>query len=275
MEMTVSGFALLALALAVAGLVTGVLAGLFGIGGGGILVPVLYETFSQLGVDPAIRMQMALGTSLLVIAPTSLKSFAGHRAKGLVDETLLWRLIPWIVVGVIGGVLVARTAPSAALKAVWVVAGSLLALKMFLGRDDWRLGADIPKSLFVDAYAALVGFLSTLMSIGGAAFIVTLMTLYGRSLLSAVSTASGFGPAIAVPGIVGFVWAGFGHASVPPLSLGFVSLIGAALIIPTSLLAAPWGVRLAHGIPKRRLELAFASFLLLVALRFLASLLFG
>jgi uncharacterized membrane protein YfcA len=275
MEISVSGFALLALSLAAAGLVTGVLAGLFGIGGGGILVPVLYETFSQLGVDPAIRMQMALGTSLLVIAPTSLKSFSGHRARGLVDEALLRRLIPWVVVGVIGGVLVARTAPSSALKSVWVVAGSLLAFKMFLGRDDWRLGPEIPKSFLVEAYAGVVGFLSTLMSVGGAAFFVTLMTLYGRSLLSAVSTASGFGPAIAIPGIIGFVWAGYGNASAPPLSLGFVSLIGAALIIPTSLLAAPWGVKLAHGIPKRRLELAFATFLLVVALRFLASLVFG
>lgn len=273
--LSLSGFITLAVALGLAGAVTGFLAGLLGIGGGGILVPVLYETFSAIGVDPSIRMHMALGTSLAVIAPTSVTSFMRHRAKGAVDEALLRRLLPWIVVGVIAGVGAARAFPSATLKTIWVISGSALALKMIFNRDSWRLGDDVPHHPLVAAYCVLVGFVSTLMSIGGAAYFVALMTLYGRPLLPSIATSSGLGPAIAIPGLVGFMWAGWGNGALPPLSLGFVSLIGAALIIPASVYTTQFGVRVAHGLPRRTLELAFAGFLLLVASKFLISLIQG
>lgn len=267
-----NGLLLLAGALVLAGLITGFLSGLLGIGGGGILVPVLYETFAVIGVDAGIRMHMALGTSLAVIAVTSWSSFNAHRARGSVDTAFLKRLGPWVLAGVLVGILVASRSSSEVLKWLWIVFGSLMALKMAVGRDDWRLGSALPKSFAVEAFAAAVGFISVLMSIGGGAYMVSLMTLYGRPLLQAVGTSSGFGPLIAVPGMLGFAVAGFGAAGLPPLSLGYVSLIGAAAIIPTGILAAPWGVRLAHGIPKRRLELAFALFLTLVVSRFIATL---
>ena len=265
--------AILAVALVLAGLVTGFLSGLLGIGGGGLLVPVLYETFGAIGVDPGIRMHMSLATSLAVIAVTSLSSFRAHRARGSVDMEILRRLGPWVLAGVVLGILVASRSTSDGLKWMWIVFGSLMALKMALGRDDWRLGSELPKNLAVGAFALAVGFVSVLMSIGGGAYMVTLMTLYGRPLLQAVGTSSGFGPLIAIPGMLGFAWAGWSADGLPPLSVGYVSLIGAAAIIPTGIIAAPWGVRLAHGIPKRRLELAFALFLTLVVARFAASLL--
>lgn len=272
-RMSVANLALLAAALVVAGLVTGFLSGLLGIGGGGVLVPVLYETFGAIGVEPGIRMHMSLATSLAVIAATSWSSFRAHRARGSVDMTVLWRLGPWVFAGVVIGLLVASRSSSDGLKLMWIVFGSLMALKMAFGRDDWRLGSELPKSAAVELFAIAVGFVSVLMSIGGGAYMVTLMTLYGRPLLQAVATSSGFGPLIAIPGTIGFAWAGLGADGLPPLSLGFVSLIGAAAIIPTGIIAAPWGVRLAHGIPKRRLELAFALFLTLVVARFVISLL--
>ncbi len=111
------------------------------------------------------------------------------------------------------------------------------------------------------------------MSIGGATFVVPLLTLYGRSILSAVATASGIGPLIAVPGVIGYAWAGWGADGLPPLSVGFVNLIGLAIIAPLSVYAAPYGVRLAHNIPRRKLELAFALFLGCVSARFLIDLL--
>ncbi|MGD9785966.1 MAG: sulfite exporter TauE/SafE family protein [Hyphomicrobiaceae bacterium] len=273
--MSASGLALLVLALAAAGAMVGLLSGLLGIGGGGIMVPVLYETFAALGVDPGIRMHMALGTSLAVIVPTSFRSFSAHRAKGSVDMDLLRRLGPWTVLGVIAGILTASGVSSTALKWFWVVFGSIMALKLWFGRDTWRLGDEIPKSRLVEAYATVVGYVSVLISIGGAAFTVAMMTLYGRSVLQAVGTSSGFGPMISIPGTLGFIWAGWGVAGTPPLSLGYVSLIGAALIIPLSVMMAPMGVRLAHGIPKRRLEQAFALFLCVVVSRFLSILLSG
>lgn len=262
----------LVLALLAAGLVMGLLSGLLGIGGGGILVPVLYETFGALGVDPAIRMHMSVGTSLAVIGVTSMRTFTAHRKRGSVDIAVLKRLSPWFVVGVVIGVLFARAASGTALKWAWVVFGSLMALKLAFGREDWRLGDDIPRSWLVEAYAAAVGFISVLLSIAGAAYIVTLMTLYGRPILQAVGTSSGFGPLVSIPGVIGFMWAGWAATGTPAGSLGYVNLLGAAIILPASLLAAPMGVRLAHGISKRALELAFAVFLAIVVLRFLASL---
>jgi uncharacterized membrane protein YfcA len=272
-ELSAGALALLALALGGAGLATGFLAGLLGIGGGGILVPVLYEVFSVLGVDDTIRMHMAVGTSLAVILPTSLKSFSAHRAKGAVDGALLARLAGPVVFGVVLGVAVAGASPGAVLKWVWAVFASVMACKLFFGKDHWRLGGEVPRSPLVEVYGVFVGLISTLMSIGGGAYITTLMMLYGRPIHQAVGTSSGFGPLIAIPGTLGFLWAGWGATGVPVGSLGYVSLLGAALIVPASVLAAPWGARLAHGISRRRLELAFGAFLSVIALRYFGSLL--
>lgn len=264
---------LLVLALGAGGLVTGFMAGLLGIGGGGILVPILYEVWTLLDIDPAIRMHMAVGTSLAVIIPTSLKSFAAHRARGAVDVELLKRLALPVVIGVVAGAFIASVSASAALKWIWAIFASVMAVKLLWGQDNWRLGNDIPKSRLVELYAVFVGLISTLMSIGGGAYITTLMTLYGRPIHQAVGTSSGFGPLIAIPGAIGFVLAGWGAAGLPAGSLGYVNLIGAAAIIPASVFAAPWGARLAHGISRRKLELAFGCFLAVIAIRYLVDLL--
>lgn len=264
--------AFLAGALLAAGCVTGLLAGLLGIGGGSILVPVLYEVFGSLGVDAAVRMHLAVGTSLAVIVPTSLRSFAGHRARGAVDMELVKSMAVAVIAGVALGAILARYANAAVLKGIWVLAASLISLKLFLGRQDWQLGEVIPGQPFRTIYGGFVGLLSALMSIGGGVFITALMTLYGHSMQRAVATSSAFGPIIAIPGALGFIWAGWRAPGLPPGSLGFVSLLGALVIIPTSVLAAPLGVRIAHGISRRKLELAFATFLVVVGLRFLFSL---
>lgn len=271
-ELSSADLAWIICALLGAGLLTGFLSGLLGVGGGGILVPVLYELFTALGVDPAVRMHLALGTSMAVIVPTSLKSFAGHRARGAVDMAALYRLGPWIVLGVVIGALLAGFADATALKLVWIVFGSALALKMALGREDWRLGADLPRTPLFSAVPLIIGAVSTLMSIGGGAFMVTLLSLYGRSILTAVATSSGFGPLISIPGVIGYVWAGWNVPARPPFSFGYVDLLAVALLIPACFIAVPYGVRAAHGLPKRQLELAFAAFLTVVVTRFALSL---
>src|SRR5688572_13831412 len=202
-----SELALLIVALLVAGVVAGFLAGLLGIGGGGVLVPVLYEVFRVLDVDESVRMHLVLGTTLAIILPTSLKSFAGHRARGTVDMALLKRAAPWIVAGVILGTLTVKASSGDVLKWVWVVAAGLIAIKMAFGREDWRLADHLPPSPWPQLGALLIGIVSTLMSIGGATFVVPLLTLYGQSIITAVSTASGIGPLIALPGVVGLAWA--------------------------------------------------------------------
>jgi uncharacterized membrane protein YfcA len=270
---TPAEIAAVVVALIAGGLVAGFLAGLLGIGGGGVLVPVLYEVFGIVGVDPSIRMHLTLGTSLAIIAPTALKSFAGHRAKGSVDMQVLWRMGPGIVAGVVAGILIAKISSGTSLKWVWAIAASVFALKMALGREDWRLGDQLPGRPWLEAVSSAIGCLSTLMSIGGATFVVPFLTLYGRPILQAVATASGIGPMIALPGAVGYMWAGWGAENLPPFSLGYVSLLGVLVIAPISVFAAPFGVRVAHNIPRRRLELAFAAFLACVAVRFFYDLL--
>jgi uncharacterized membrane protein YfcA len=263
--------ALLAL-LGAAGLLAGFLSGLLGIGGGGVLVPVLYEVFGAAGIPENVRMHMTLGTTLGVIAPTVFRSFSAFRARGTVDIGVVQRMGPWIFLGVTAGIVIAYYASSEALRWIWVVFGTLLALKMFLGRDDWRIADSLPRPPWLEAAAIVIGLISTLMGIGGATFTVPLLTLHAMPLLRAVGTATGIGTVIAIPGIIGYVISGWGEPGLPPFSLGYVNL-GCCLIAPLSVFAAPYGVKLAHGISKRTLELAFAVFISTVVARFLWTLL--
>ncbi len=258
--------------LAGAGLLAGFLSGLLGIGGGGILVPVLYEVFGAAGVPEDVRIHLTLGTTLGVIAPTAFRSFSAFRARGTVDLDVVKRMGPWIFFGVIVGVVVAYYATSETLRWVWVFFGTILAVKMFLGRDDWQISDTLPRPPWLEIPAFLIGLISTLMGIGGATFTIPLLTLHGMPLLKTVGTATGIGAAIAIPGIPGYIVSGWGEQSLPPLSLGYVNL-GALLIAPLDVLAAPYGVRLAHGLSKRTLELAFAVFITTVVARFLWTLL--
>ncbi len=262
---------LLALML-VGGFATGVLAGLLGIGGGGVMVPILYELFSAVGVDEAVLMHMCVGTSLAVILPTSMRSFLSHKAKGAVDMDIIRSMAVSVVIGVVIGAIVARYSNNEILTAIWAGAATVMSLKLFFGRESWKLGDAIPGNPWRSLYGLFVGAISTLMSIGGGAFITMMMTLYGRPIHQAVATSSGFGPMIAIPGTLGFIWAGWGVAGTPPGSLGYVSVLSALIIVPVSVLAAPLGVRLAHGISRRKLELAFATFLAIIAVRFFATL---
>lgn len=263
----------LVLGLLAAGGVAGLLAGLFGIGGGAVLVPVLYQFFVFLDVDESVRMHVAVATSLGIIVPTSLRSFLSHRARGAVDEALLksW-LIP-LPLGVALAALVAAHVSGDGLKGIFAVIAVLVGLRMLFNRASWRLGDDIPGFPIRPLCGALIGFLSTLMGIGGGVMNNTFMTLYGRPIHQAVATSAGVGVLISIPGVIGMIWAGWGARGLPAFSLGYVNLLGVALIIPVTTLAAPLGVRLAHAWPKRRLELAFGIFLMLVAFRFALSLL--
>ena len=271
-EMSPETLAGLLLLLAAAGLLAGFLSGLLGIGGGGVLVPVLYEVFGAAGVPEDVRMHVTLGTTLGVIAPTVLRSFVAFRARGSIDMDVVRRLGPWVFLGVTLGVLIAGSASSVALRWVWVIFGTCLTIKMALGRDDWQISDTLPRPPWLEAGGFLIGVISTLMGIGGATFMVPLMTLHGRPLLQAVATATGIGPIIAIPGIIGYIISGWGVPGLPPLSLGYVNL-GACLIAPLAVFAAPYGVRMAHGISKRALELAFAAFIACVVARFLWTLL--
>lgn len=273
--------AMIAGGLLVAGAITGLLAGLFGVGGGAVIVPVLYELFAALGVPDEIRMPLCVGTSLAIIIPTSVQSFNAHRKRGAVDMSILrvWALP--VVLGVVVGSLIARFAPAELFKWVFVVVATVSAFRLLFGRDSWRLADDVPGPFLMRVYGIVIGVLSALMGIGGGQLSSLFMTFYGRPIHQAVATSSGLGMLISIPGALGYIYAGWPRAAEYPeiaaiqlpFALGYVSLIGFILVVPTSMLLAPLGARVAHALPKRRLELAFGLFLLLVASRFLFDLL--
>lgn len=265
-------FALIA-ALLVAGAAVGFLAGLFGIGGGAISVPVFYEIFRFLGHAPEVAMPLAVGTSLAVIIPTSISSARAHYSRGTVDMALLRVWAVPVVAGVVLGAAIARFAPPEVFQAVFVAVAAVNAAKLLTGGKGWRLRDGLPGKGLLRLYGAVIGLVSALMGIGGGAVSNLVMTLHGVSIHRAVSTAAGVGVLIALPGTLGYMAAGYGRADLPPDAIGFVSLATFILTIPTSLLTTRLGVALAHALSQRALETAFGVFLLLVCFRFLWAML--
>ena len=263
----------LALAVMAAGLVTGLLAGLFGIGGGAVIVPVLFEVFRLLGVPEEVRMQLCVGTSLAIIVPTTVRSYRAHRAKGLVIQAVMRSWAVPAVIGVAAGSVTAAFAPAQVFKLAFVVIAGVIAAKLLAGRETWVLGRSLPGSAGMTGYGFLVGLASSLMGISGGSLATMTMTLYGVPIHNAVATSAGLGVPIAIAGTIGYLIAGLPHqALLPPLSIGFVSVIGVVMIAPISSWIAPLGARFAHALPRRRLEIGFGLFLIAASLRFLVSL---
>lgn len=263
----------LALALIAAGAIIGFLAGLFGVGGGGISVPVFFEIFIALGYPPDVAMPVAVGTSLAVVVPTSILSARGHHAKGTLDMDVLrvWALP--ICIGVIVGAVIARFASAEVFQAVFVCVASINAAKLISGGKGWQLRESLPGRLALGFWGGVIGLVSAIMGIGGGAVTNLFLTLHGVSIHRAVSTSAGVGVLIAIPGTIGYVFAGLGKDGLPPFSLGFISLAAFLFTIPATLLTTRYGVALAHRLSRRKLELAFGTFLVVVALRFIYALL--
>lgn len=259
------------LALIVIGGFAGVIGGLLGVGGGIVLVPAFFYAFGALGYGTGQIMQVCVATSLATIVVTSIRSVSAHNRKGAVDWAVLRSWGPWLVISAAVGVLVAARVPSAALQAVFGVLAGLAGLWMAFGRDSARLGDAMPAEPVRGALASSVGFFSALMGIGGGTFGVPLMTLFAMPIHRAVATASGFGVLIAVPSVLGFLLVQAEGA--PPYTIGAVNLPAFLVVIGTTLLTTPLGVRLAHAMNPKPLKRAFAVFLTLVALNMLRKVL--
>ncbi len=263
----------LAASVVCAGMVSGLLAGLFGIGGGAIIVPVLFEVFRLLGVPEAVRMQLCIGTSLAIIVPTALTSYRAHKSRGFVLTAVMRRWAMPSIVGVAVGSALDAVAPPDVFKAAFVVLACVIAAKLLIGGSRALLGDDLPGPVAMAAYGFAIGLGSSLMGIAGGSLVTMVLTLYGKPIHNGVATAAGLGVPITLAGTIGYVLAGLPHqALLPPLSLGFVSVIGVVLIAPVASWVAPIGARLAHRLAKRTLEIAFGVFLLLIAARFFVSL---
>jgi uncharacterized protein len=265
---------LLAFWIAAAGIAVGILAGLFGIGGGAIIVPVLYEVFRALDVPENVRIQLCIGTSLAIIIPTTVRSYLAHKKKGAVIPQVVRIWAVPAMAGVAIGSVTAAYAPSPVFKIAFVIFAGFIAIRMLYGGDRWSLGTELPGRGMLTIYGFVTGLFSALVGVSGGSLSNAVLTLYGQPMQRAVATSAGIGVPITIAGTIGYMLAGWRHMDhLPPLSIGFVSLIGFVLMAPVSSYMAKYGVRLAHWLPRRKLEIGFGIFLSIACLRFLISLL--
>lgn len=255
--------------LAASGVVAGVLAGLLGVGGGIVVVPVLYYVFGLLGIDPSVRMHAAVGTSLATIIPTSIRSARAHARRDAFDRSIFRAWSPAVFLGAMLGAWLATRADFAILTSIFGVVGLLVAAQMFLGNPGWRLAESVPRGPLAAVVPAFIGSISAMIGIGGGTLSVPALTLCGTPIHRAVGTSSGFGIVISVPAAVGFVIGGWHMAGLPPFSLGYVNALALALIVPTTVLAVPLGAHLAHTLSQVMLRRAFGAFLAVTAGRML------
>jgi uncharacterized protein len=259
----------LAAGLLLAGAVSGLTAGMLGVGGGIVVVPVLYHVLDLIGVDAGVRMHIAVGTSLATIIPTSFSSVSAHNKKGAVDWALLRRWLLPMLIGVAIGSTLAGIARGQTLALVFAAVAIPVALQLAFGGEERRIADTLPGGPVGLTLPALIGGLSTMMGIGGGTIGVPTMTLFGVPIHRAVGTASAFGVIISIPGTIGAIIAGWHAHGLPPYSVGYVNLLGFLLIAPVSYFAAPFGAHLAHEMDRRKLRAIFALFIAVTAGRML------
>lgn len=266
--------ALLAAALLATGLVAGIVAGLLGVGGGIVIVPVLYYMFTALKIDQSVLMHVAVGTSLATILATGTSSARAHWKRGSVDLDLLKRWWWAIGLGVIAGATLAGNISGGSLTLIFGIVALAVSANMLFRKDGAALAEKLPGSPVKELIGFVIGGISVMMGIGGGTLGVPTLTLFNYPIRKAVGTAAAIGLIIAVPGTLLSIYFGMGEPGRPPFSFGFVNLIGFLLIIPASTLAAPLGAKIAHAIDPSRLKLVFALFLGFTGLRMIYGVLF-
>jgi uncharacterized protein len=262
----------LVFALLATGVLAGLLAGLLGVGGGIVIVPVLYNVLSYFGVGDDIRMHVAVGTSLAIIIPTSIASARSHFKKNAIDVTLLKSWGPMIFIGVIGGTVLAGFANAFILTMVFATLAIIVAANMAFRSDKIKISESLPLSPIKEILALLIGWFSAMMGIGGGTLAVPILTLFNFPIRKAVGTSAAIGLIIAIPGTIGFLIAGFDVKNLPYGNYGYVNILGFLLIVPMTVLFAPLGAQIAHKINTNLLKKLFAFFLLVTSLRMFYSL---
>ena len=255
-----------------AGVAGGILAGLLGVGGGIVIVPALYIALSFIGSDPAITMQVAVGTSLATIVFTSLSSAIGHHKKGALDYKLLKLWGPSIVVGVLIGAVLGGLVSGFILVAVFALVAALVAIDMIFRKPTHDAEPrSFPRSTWY-GLGVVAGAVSAMMGIGGGTVCVPILNFLGYDIRRAVGTSAAIGFIIGVPGAIVYVITGWGADGLMPFSFGYVNLLTAAIIVPVTVVFARVGVVIAHTIPRRALRLSFGLFLALTSARMLSDL---
>lgn len=271
----------LVIALLAAGCAAGFTAGMFGIGGGAIMVPVLKYTFEALGYSGDVTMHMAIGTSTSIIIVTALRSAYGHHKKQAVDWDLVWPKNPfkgwglWIGIGaLLAPLIIASSLSGSQLTVLFGCVMVFIALQFIFGRPEWSLAKDVPSGAAAPVVGTGLGGLCALMGIGFGSIGVTLMLLCGRPIHKAIGTAAAIGFFIGAPAALGYMVSGLGEAGRPPFSLGYVNGLGFALMAASTIICVPLGVKAAHKLNQEKLRLIFGICLLALALEMLRKVIF-
>lgn len=263
MELLLTWWPLL-VGLSLTGMVSGVFAGLLGIGGGAIMVPALALAFESLGYPDSVGQHVAVASSLAIIIPTGLRSARSHHKRGAVNTEILRLWAPFVLAGTLIGGLMAGLFSGDVLRVVFGVMAFLIALNIVTPFQQRLMGHLNGSSTTHRIAASIVGYISALMGIGGGSLSVPTIAAFGETMHRAVGTGAAIGVFIAVGGTVGFIISGWNVAGLPPLSLGYINMVAVAVVGGFSVLTAPLGVRLAHRMPQQTLKYVFAVFLVVV-----------
>lgn len=263
------------LALGLTGIVSGMAAGLLGIGGGAVIVPALANSLLLMGYDSDVVQHVAVGTSLAIIIPTGIASARAHYRRGALDTSVLKLWVPSIVAGTFVGGLMAGLFSGNVLRIVFAALAFLIAANILFSLQTKLMGHLKDSTLAHRVSGFIVGYLSSLMGTGGGALTVPTLVAFGRNMHGAVGTSAAIGVAIAVSGTLGFVMSGWNAVGLPPGSFGFINLPAVALVGFLAAIFAPIGAALAHRLDQRTLKYVFAGFLVAVGINMLWKVVLG
>ena len=253
------------------GLIAGLLAGLLGVGGGLVIVPMLVFCFVKQDIQPEVIMHLALGTSLASIIFTSISSFMSHHRRGAVDWTIVKRIVPGILIGTFLGTFVASRLSTGFLKGFFCVFLYTVATQMIINKKP-KASRELPGNAGMFGVGSTIGVASALVGIGGGSLSVPFMIWCNVAAHRAIGTSAAIGFPIAIAGALGYVVNNLHAANLPPYSIGYVYLPALLFIVCFSVLTAPLGAKLAHALPVDKLKRIFALFLYAVATKMAWSL---
>lgn len=259
------------IALMTTGIFAGILAGLLGVGGGIVIVPVLFFLFQSFGVSPESAMLVATATSLATIVPTSISSIRAHHQKDNVDFVLLKRWSMFILFGVLAGSWLVTRVDGTILTFLFGAIATLSALNMLFSTSKSAICQKLPNTLGQSIMGTSIGFLSSMVGIGGGTISVPLLTLCNYPTHKAVGTAAAIGLIISLPGALTMLTIGYAPIDAPAGTFGLVNLIGFICIVPLTVIFAPVGASLAAKLNATKLKKIFAIILLITGLRMLAQ----
>jgi len=273
-DLSTAEIILFLVAIVVAAVAAGFLAGLFGIGGGAVMVPVFSELFERIGGVDTPFQSLAVSTSLAVIVVTGIQSARTHYSvinpdtgERVMDVETLKKYVIFVPLGVLVGLFVLGASNQSSLILIFAVVAGLIGLQTLFMPKGLSLSQGGPKTPVAQIGGVGIGLISVLMGIGGGVLNNMFMTLQGSPLKRAIATSAAVGVLIAIPGAVGAIYVGWGAASLPPLSLGYVNILVMLLAIPITSFMAPIGARLTHSLPTQTVKTAFGIFLLVTAAR--------